>query len=113
MSLETDVVAALSGVASGRVYPIVAPEKAPKPFVVYKARSLPISDLSGAILAHTLDVTFECWGETNASALTTAGAVQAAIVASALHAIPTEAPEDGYDPEVDEYVRPVSFQFWP
>lgn len=112
MSVEAALVAALSGVAGGRVYPIVAPEKAIKPFVVYKAQAEPIVDLAGNILADVTTVTFEAWGETYASALATSAAVRAAIQASALAAIAVPTPEDGYDPQVDEYVRPVSFQFW-
>lgn len=112
MSVEAALVAALSGVAGGRVYPIVAPEKAVKPFVVYKAQAEPIVDLAGNILAHATTVTFEAWGETYASAVATAAAVQTAIRASGLAASAVPTPEDGYDTQVDEYVRPVSFQFW-
>lgn len=112
MSLESDVVTALAGVAGGRVYPLAAPEKAAKPFVVYKPQANPLVLLNGSIAAHRTLMVFECWGETFASAMSTAAAVQSALAASSLRGVAVDPPEDGYDPQVDEYVRPVAYNFW-
>jgi hypothetical protein len=112
MSVESDLVTALAAVAGGRVYPLAAPEKAAKPLVIYKPQANPLVLLNGSIAAQRTLVVFECWGESFASAMSTATAVQAAIAASALRGVAVEAPEDGYDPQVDEYVRPVAYQFW-
>lgn len=111
MTIESDLKTALAAVAGGRVYPLVAPENVVKPFVTYKAQVTPIVMLSGAEIGRQTLITLECWGETFASALSTAAAVRAAIVASALVCSAIESPEDGYAPETDEYVRPVSYLF--
>lgn len=111
MSIESDIVAALTGVAGGRIYPLAAPEKAVKPFVIYKPQSMPIVAMDGAILGQQAMIVFEAWGESYASALSTANAIQPALVAAGIHGDMIDPPEDGYDPQVDEYVRPMAMIF--
>jgi hypothetical protein len=111
MTIEASVVTALAAVAGGRVYPIVAPEKAVKPFVVYKPKTTPITLLSGSIIGNKTLIVFEAWGNSYSEAMTTAAAVQTAIIAASLHGVGVEPPEDGYDMQTDEYVRPLAFEF--
>lgn len=111
MTIESDVVTALAGVAGGRIYPIVAPEKAAKPFVVYKAQVEPITLLNGSVIGHKTILVFEAWGKNYADAVTTCAAIQPALIAAGIYGIPVEPPEDGYDPQVDEYVRPLALSF--
>ena len=111
MSIEQSIVTALAAVAGGRVYPIIAPEKAVKPFVVYKASVAPIMLLSGAIVGNKTQVVFEAWAATYAAALTTAASIQAALRAAGLHGVALPAEEDGYDIATDEYVRPLIYEF--
>lgn len=111
MSIEASVVAALATVAGGRIYPLAAPEKAIKPFIVYKPKTEPVMTLGGAVVAHITTILFECWGETYASALSTASSIYPALQAANLYGAPADPPEDGYDPNVDEYVRPVALTF--
>ena len=111
MSTETSIVAALASVAGGRVYPIVAPEKAVKPFVVYKAAVTPVVLLSGAIVGHKTLVTFEAWAGNYTAAMSTAASIQAALLAAGLNGVALPAEEDGYDMATDEYVRPLVYEF--
>ena len=111
MSIESSVITALSAVAGGRVYPQAAPEKAAKPFVIYKARTKPVTAISGAVLAWQTEIVFECWAGTYQGALDVATSVASALSASSLRGVPIEAAEDGYDPAVDEFVRPLAYEF--
>lgn len=111
MSIEAQVITALSAVAGGRVYPQAAPEKAAKPFVIYKASAKPLTTLAGAVIAWQTEIIFECWAATYQGALDVAGSVAVALAASNLRGVPIEPGEDGYDPAVDEFVRPLAYEF--
>jgi hypothetical protein len=113
MSIKTDVIAALAGSPQIAVYPGAAPQDTPKPFVVYKtAASTPINTIHGTCPITGSEFVFECWGSTAAQAANLAETVRNMIDASALVKERIPAPEDGYDPEVDEYVEPVAYRFW-
>jgi hypothetical protein len=111
MSVESQVTAALAGVAGGRVYHQAAPEKAVKPFVICKSTAEPLQLLSGVVYATRTQIVFECWAADMQAAIDLAGAVTTALVVSTLNPSAIEPPADAYDPAVDEYVRPVAFEF--
>lgn len=113
MSVKSDVIAVLT-TASIAAYPGAAPQGAVKPFVVYKVTAVePINTIHGTCPITGSDFVFECWAATAAAALVLAEAVKAAIDAGAsLVKQRIAAPEDGYDPEVDEFVEPVAYRFW-
>lgn len=112
MSFNSELVAALSGVAGGRVFPHMADEGAAYPLVNYRILSKsPVVTVDGAIHATQYSVVFECWGRTYATALATADAVRAAIQASALNSYPTDEPGDDYEVQSDSYMEPVYFGF--
>lgn len=112
MSLQSDLITALAGVASGRVYPQIAPEGSAYPLVNYKVQNKqPVASIGGTTHATQSDVVFECWGNTYASALATANAVRAAIEASTLTWYPIAEPGDEYDATADSYMEPVYYGF--
>lgn len=115
MSIQSDIVTALSAVAGGRVYPQAAPQEAALPFVVYRRVAYePVNLLAGAATNARSTFTFECWGASLDSALTTAAAVVAAVNAAATLAsrYRVDAAGDDYEPVVDAFMEPVSFSFW-
>lgn len=112
MSFQADLMTALASVAGGRVYPQAAPENASYPLVNYRVlNKSPISTIDGVVHATDYQVVFECWAKTYASALSTADAVRAAVIASGLNYTPTEEPGEDYEPQVDSYMEPVYYVF--
>lgn len=120
MSIESDIVTALSGV---QMYPVgEIPEDAMPPLVAYR-RTLreTVNAMEGPYgLVHS-EFTFECWGEktdsvsAKAASLTLAAQVRSQMEASATlkanyrFEIPT--PGDLYEAEVLEIMEPVSYSF--
>ncbi|MGL5934254.1 MAG: hypothetical protein ACRCZI_01375 [Cetobacterium sp.] len=117
MSFESDLVAALAGVAGGRVSPGLAPENEPYPLVNYKILStVPLASIDGTVHGYTRVVEFECWAETAQGAIDTAKAVRAAIIAITGGPLAghfyTEAPPQDYQVPVDKYMEPVHHGFF-
>ena len=82
MSLQSDIVTALSGVASGRIFPQVAPQESDLPFVVYRLISKdPAQKMNGGAGITNTSVVFDCWAETYAAAIALAESVRTAIEA--------------------------------
>lgn len=112
MSIHTDIVTALAAVASGRVYPQIAPEGAAYPLVNYRVlNKSPVATIHGAPLATEYQVVFECWGTTYSSALSTAESVRTAIEASGLDYGYVDEPGEEYDASADSFMEPVYFSF--
>lgn len=114
MSIQSDIVTALASVASGRVYPQVAPAEAALPFVVYRVLSKnPLGLLTGHGGVTQFSVVFECYAATYAAALTLAGQVATAIEAAAtLTEYREQSPGEEYEPVIDVFMEPVYFGFW-
>lgn len=112
MSIHTALVAALASVAGGRVYPQIAPSEATYPLVNYRILNKEkIVDTFGTVLAINYQIVFDCWGKTYASALSTAAAVRAAIIASSLDYTPIDEPGEEFDASADMYYEQVHFSF--
>lgn len=112
MSFQSDLVTALAGVAGGRVFPGVAEEKTPYPLVNYRIlNKAPITTIDGKVHAIDYQVVFECWADSNDSALATAESVRAAVRASTLNYTPIEEPGQDYEPQADSYMEPVYYEF--
>lgn len=113
--IHEDVVIALAGVASGRVYPDVAPQDYTLPLVVYQRVSAePLMTLAGYAGTTRSVFRFDCWGATKAEALTMAEAVVAALESASGLPIATREPASGEDvePALEQFVEPVQFSFW-
>lgn len=112
MSFQSDLMAALTTVAGGRVYPQVAPEDAIYPLVNYRVLNKdPITTIDGVVHATDYRVVFECWAKDYASALSTADSVRVAVRASTLNYTPIEEPGEDYEPQADSYMEPVYYEF--
>lgn len=114
MSLQSDLMAALTGVVSGRVYAQMAPEDAPMPFVVYRTLEKdPLMNLAGVILSTRYTVVFDCWGASYLDALNTANSIRSAIDAnSTLNSFHVPASGEDYEPAIDAFIEPVHYGFW-
>lgn len=122
MSIESDLVTALAGVASGNVFPVgeVAEGTLP-PFVAYRcAKRIPVQTLEGVTVIVQSIFIFECWGvKTSSKSAKKASLDLAADVIAALDADVTIAnkfrePVSGeeYDDQVLELMEPVQYSLW-
>lgn len=85
MSLESDIFSALTSLASGRIYPDVAPNGATRPFVVYQqvgGQAFAFLE-NAAVGKRNASVQVSCWAATRAAANTLARSAEDAMVASA------------------------------
>lgn len=116
MSIQSDIISALSSVSGGRVYPQFAPEDAAMPFVIYRRLSQePFGTIHDGVIHATRSVfVFECYAETFAAALSTADMVRTALTSSspALECYPVTTSGEEFAPAVDAYMEPVQFEFW-
>jgi hypothetical protein len=122
MTVHADIVTVLSsgspeplGAVSNKVYPIVAPESATRPFVVYRKLSEEaLMTLGGRHGMSHFVFAFECWGANYLEAINLAAAVRTAIEASPLLKpwFPEPPPPDDYEPPVDEFVETVIYSIW-
>lgn len=119
MSLQSDIVTALSSVASGKVFPQFVNADIDPPFVVYKITSKdPLQTIDGTIHQRNSTAAFECYAENYNDALTLADAVRSAIEGSAplndgsVVQYEDTSPGEDYIPAVDIFMEPVYFGFW-
>lgn len=113
--IHADVVLALAGVASGRVYPDVAPQDYSLPLVIYsRVSEEPLLTLAGYGGMTKSTFRFDCWGMTKQDALTTAEAVVAALESASGLPIAVREPASGEDvePALEQFTEPVQFSFW-
>ena len=113
MSLESDIYDALVGVASGQVYPQIAPEDAEPPFVVWRILNRqPITTLNSYHGTTRYSILFEAWADSYDAALSLADEVRDAIEASALVQFRESASGADFEPVLDAFMEPVFFGFW-
>jgi len=113
MSLQSDIVIALAGVASGKVFPQFVNADIDPPFVVYRISSKnPLQTIDGTVHQRNSTAIFECYAESYADALTLAASVRSAIEGSSLIQYEDTAPGEDYVPEVDIFMEPVFYGFW-
>lgn len=114
MSLQSDLVSALSSVAGGKVYPQFVPADVTLPFIVYSIISKdPLETLSGGTVQINSTVEFDCYADDYTSALSLAQDVKTAIDADAnLVSYETSSPGENYEPAVDVFMEPVFYGFW-
>lgn len=117
MSIHTDIVTALEGVVDDRVFVEAAPQDIVLPMVIFLRRNRdPLQTLLGSTGDVNSEFVFECYAKTKLEALDVADDVRAAIVAAKDTVLPVQyelpVSSEDYEPEVMEYMEPVSFGFW-
>ena len=68
--------------------------------------------LGGGTISTRYVVTFDCWAESYATAISTAGAVKTALDASTLKPWRESVSGDEYEPMADVFMESVSYGFW-
>lgn len=118
MSLQSDIVTALAGLGSDKVWPQAVPDDISPPFTVYrilnKRPETTLDDSEDAVLSV---VVFESYAEDYQGALTLSESVEAAIVAYDWGSANTAyyrdvSPGEDYIPLIDGFMEPVFFGFW-
>ena len=113
MSIQSDIIAALAGVAGGRVYPQAAPADAPRPFVIYRrVNQDPLGTLDGFEGSINSVFSFDCYADNYAAALATADSVRAAIDGGGFTSYRDAGSGEDYEPVIDAYMEPVIYGFW-
>lgn len=114
MSLQSDIITALAGVAGGQVYPQYAPDDVEPPFVIYRILGkTPLTTLDDTETLIQFVVAFEGYAESYQEALTLSAAVVSAIEVSGIdHYYKDSSPGDDYIPLIDGFMEPVFFGFW-
>lgn len=116
MSIQSDIVSALSSIATGKVYPQFAPESVDFPFVIYRRLTKePFGTIHDGVVHATRSVfVFECYAKNYSEALSTADLVRAALTSSspALECYEVTTSGEEFSPAVDAYMEPVQFEFW-
>ena len=120
MSIQADIITALAGVVSDRIYPEAAPQDIVLPMVIYVRRNRdPLQTLLGSTGDVNSEFVFECYAKSKTEALAVADEVRAAIVAARddsppllpfQYELPTS--NEDYEPVVMEWMEPVGFGFW-
>lgn len=122
MSIQSDIITALAGVADDKVYPAgEVPDDTEPPFVAYRRTLLePVMTLQGYAGVSKSTFIFECWGQKTDSvsakqaSLTLADEVIAAIDADTTIRTKYREPVSGeeYEPDVLELMEPVQYSFF-
>lgn len=127
MSIQSEIISALAGVAGDRVFPDSTPESVPAPMVVVKRIGFePLNVLTGTTGLAKSTFLFTCWGSrldeprkkgAKTIALETAAAVRLAVYGgtsgSPFSTFFEEAVSgEDFEPETLEVMEPVSFSFW-
>lgn len=112
MTIETVIYSALSGLASGKVYPLVAPEKVVAPFIVYtRIASTPQNQLNGSATLDQVRIQVDTYANTYSAVKALGVQVRSAIEGSSAKAtLQTE--QDFYEPELKLYRLTQDYYCW-
>lgn len=121
MSIQTDIMTALNGVANDQVFPDAPPEGVNPPLVLVRRTAYdPVMLLTGPEGTAQSKFLFECWGvktptvTAKASAMAMASQVKAALLIAAPTMTMYQEPVDGeqFDPDTLEVMEPLAYSFW-
>jgi len=110
--IQQAVVAALAGVAGGRVFPNIAPNNVQKPYVVYaRVSSAPENTLADGAPVDNTRLQVDCYDTTYGAAVGLAESVKSALAASAMtHLLLQE--QDQFEPDALLHRVILEFSVW-
>lgn len=112
MNIETSIYAALSGLANGRVYPLVAPEKVTFPCIVYsRISSTPENTLDGGATIDLVRIQVDTYANTYSAAKVLAGSVRSALENSNVKAT-LQTDQDLFEPDLKVYRVSQDYYVW-
>jgi len=110
--IEQSVWTALSGLAGGRVYAMIAPDTPTAPFIVYQnIANKPEVTLANGTPINNTRIQIDAYAKTYAGAKALADLVTAAMAAASFTSIPI-LNTDGYEPETKLFRMIQDFSLW-
>jgi len=112
-SAESVTYSAIKALASGRVYPDVAPATAVKPYIVYQSvGGVDETTFDGADTLQNSRMQVAVWAATRAEAATIIQQVRAALTAAPVRGVPIGAPVSVYEDDTKLYGSRQDFSIW-
>lgn len=113
MSLETDLVAALTSTFGGRVFPDTAPFGAARPFLIYQqVGGSPLSSFCGATTPSNVRMQFHVWATTREESSTYMRTVESLVTAAPLRAVSLGGLIARFDEATKTHGAMQDFSFW-
>jgi hypothetical protein len=110
--IESSIYTAIKTLASGRVYPIVLPDTATLPAIIYqRISSVPVTSLDGDTGLDSVRIQISVWSTTYKEAKELSETVRATLNASALKIV-TENDTDDYEPETKRFRVLTDYVVW-
>lgn len=101
--IENDIYTILSGVAGGRVYPLLIPEKSPLPAISYsRIGTTPSRNMSGATTIDQVRIQVDTYADTYAQAKSVGASVRSLLENSSAKAI-LQSELDFYESELRKF----------
>lgn len=112
MTIETTIYTALSSLASGKVYPLVAPEKITAPYIVYsRISSTPENTLDGGATIDLVRIQVDTYANTYSAVKSLAESVRSALEGSAAKAT-LQTDQDLFEPDLKVYRISQDYYCW-
>lgn len=113
-SIQEQLVGLLSGITSGRLYPMVAPDTVTKPYLVYQRISSAVNNIltgNGNPPIENTRYQIDVWASTYASAQVTADAVKAAMLGWSVQNVQV-LESDQYESQTQLYRVLMDYSVW-
>jgi hypothetical protein len=112
MTIEQQIYTALSAIASGRVYPLVIPEKSPMPAIAYlRIASTPENTLDGGATIDQIRIQVDTYANTYAEAKTVSASVRTAMESASFKGT-LQTDQDLFEPDVKLYRVTQDYYVW-
>lgn len=112
MTIETSIYTALSSLAAGKVYPLVAPEKVTAPFIVYsRLASIPENTLDGGSTIDLIRIQVDTYANTYSAAKSLAESVRSAMEGALVKGT-LQTDQDLFEPDLKFYRISQDYYVW-
>lgn len=113
-TIEQQLFATLNAAVPNSVYPLVAAQDTPMPYVVYRTMPSPVENVLDSQTPPIGNTVFEldCWARTYADAVGLAATVLAALQTWSVLGVQKNSPHDLYEEDVKAFRRVFEFSVW-
>lgn len=112
MTIETSVHTALSSLAGGKVYPLVAPEKVAAPFIVYsRIASTPENTLDGGSTIDLVRIQVDTYASTYSACKSLADSVRVQMESGVVKST-MQTDQDLFEPDLKLYRISQDYYVW-
>lgn len=110
--IESSIYAAIKSLAGGRVYPMVLPDTATLPAIVYqRISSVPVTSLNGDSGLESVRIQVSVWATTYKEAKTLSATVKSTLNATTLKIV-SDGDSDDYEPETKRFRVLADYLVW-